>query len=251
MTKPKQYIDQSTLETLLDQQRKIFVDSMSAFVETTNKRIDSLAVQFSNDIASLKTSLEFSQKDIDGLKKADKLIHQIEKDLETLKTQTKESEKSLDYLDNQSRRNNLRIDGLPEIQNETWEKTEEVLKKTMMDTLGFTKDQVCSDLKIERAHRVKPNTRTNPDRHTERTVVVKFESFKGREALLRAAREKKPDGIFIREDFSNKVMERRRELLPEMYAARDDGKIAYLSFDKLIVRDRDRRDFNQASDRRR
>ena len=38
-------------------------------------------------------------------------------------------------------------------------------------------------------------------RHTETTVTVKFESLNV-EKHLRAVREKKTDGIFIREDFS-------------------------------------------------
>ena len=39
--------------------------------------------------------------------------------------------------------------------------------------------------------------------------------------------------------YSQRIMARRKELLPKMMKAREEGKIAYLSFDKLVVRDRD------------
>ena len=87
-------------------------------------------------------------------------------------------------------------------------------------------------LAIERAHRT--GGKTNRDR----TIVVKFASFKARDTILQAARAAKPRGVYVNEDFSMRVVNRRKELIPEMRAARDIGKIAYLSFDKLVVKDR-------------
>ena len=69
------------------------------------------------------------------------------------------------------------------------------------------------------------------------TVVVRFAKYKDKECVLRQAREKKPSGIFSDEDFSSKVMEKRKALLPRMKEARSEGKIAYISFDKLVIRD--------------
>ena len=67
---------------------------------------------------------------------------------------------------------------------------------------------------------------------------MKFRYFKDRDAVLQAARVNKPQGMFVNEDFSQRVVSRRKELIPAMREARDRGKIAYLSFDKLIVKDR-------------
>ena len=136
-----------------------------------------------------------------------------------------------DYLENQSRRNNLRIDGVKERGGETWEMTEEALRRTFEHGLKMPTEQVRS-LAIERAHRTGGKT----DR--DRTIVVKFASFKARDAILQAARAAKPRGVYVNEDFSMRVVNRRKELIPEMRAARDIGKIAYLSFDKLVVKDR-------------
>ena len=38
-----------------------------------------------------------------------------------------------------------------------------------------------------------------------------------------------------------RVVSRRKELIPEMKEARDRGKIAYLSYDRLVVKDRQER----------
>ena len=42
----------------------------------------------------------------------------------------------------------------------------------------------------------------------------------------------------MNEDCSRRVMARRKELLPKMMKAQEEGKIAYLTFDKLVVRER-------------
>ena len=70
---------------------------------------------------------------------------------------------------------------------------------------------------------------------------MKFSGFKARDAVLQAARATRPRGVYVNEDFSMRVVNRRKELLPEMKEARDRGKIAYLSFDKLVVKDRQKR----------
>ena len=60
----------------------------------------------------------------------------------------------------------------------------------------------------------------------DRTVVVKFASFKARYAVLQATRATRPRGVFVNEDFYKRVVSR---LLPE---------ITYLSFDRLVIKDR-------------
>ena len=87
---------------------------------------------------------------------------------------------------------------------------------------------------IERAHRT--GGAQNAER--DRTVVVNFTHFKDRDSVLQAARANQPRGVFVNEDFSMRVVSRRKELIPEMKEARDRGKIAYLSYDRLVVKDR-------------
>ena len=47
-------------------------------------------------------------------------------------------------------------------------------------------------------------------------MVVKFSSYKDREAVFKAAKVKQPDGIYFNEYFSSKVVDRKKQLYPEM-----------------------------------
>ena len=83
---------------------------------------------------------------------------------------------TIHYLENQSRRNNLRIDGVKERAEETWADTEQALRKVLETDLKMPTDHVKA-IAIERAHRT--GGAQNADR--DRTVVVKFTNFKERE----------------------------------------------------------------------
>ena len=67
---------------------------------------------------------EHVKTDADLHKKHDQTINRLSADVQKLDDQT-------DYLENQSRRNNLRIDGIKERGDETWEETEAALRRTL------------------------------------------------------------------------------------------------------------------------
>ena len=185
----------------------------------------------------LKASLQFTQKELQEVKQsvnvnndgniaADKLLAKLTDDI-------KRVDDAADYMENQSRLNNLIVDGVKEKPGETWQETKTALRQVVQRELKLPADQVGA-LQIERAHRTGAPTTTQ----CERTIVVKFASFKDRDTIIRAARTVKPNGFFFNEDFSQRVISRRKELLPDMRKARERGNIAYLSFDKLVVKDR-------------
>ena len=115
---------------------------------------------------------------------------------------------------------------------ESWEETEAALRLVVKRDLKLPAGKV-DNLHIERAH---SNGAATAQR--DRTIVVKFTSFKYRDAVIRAARTVKPRGVFVNEDYSQRVVTRRKELLPKMREARENGNIAYLSFDKLVMKDK-------------
>ena len=100
-------------EELLNHEIKI-KELIDTNVEHTNERLD----QLSSDINDLKESLEFTEQDIDN-----KLV-KVENELKDLKTDVKAIENDLlnadevpdklFELEDRSRRNNLRIDGIEE-----------------------------------------------------------------------------------------------------------------------------------------
>ena len=139
---------------------------------------------------------------------------------------------NIDYLENQSRRNNIRIDGIPELPGETWTQTENQVRETLHTKLRMTEVEA-ERVEIERAHRVGPQKKDKT-----RTVVLKLTKFKDREAIIKQAREAKIPGLYVNEDFSQRVIDKRKQLFPELKKARMEGKIAYLSYDRLVVRNK-------------
>ena len=87
-------------------------------------------------------------------------------------------------------------------------------------------------IEIERAHHSgKPASMSNKPR----PITVKLLRHKDKLSILAKAKTLKGSNIYINEDFSDTVRQKRRELLPEMKAAQERGDIAYLRYDKLIV----------------
>ena len=128
----------------------------------------------------------------------------------------------MEYLKNQSRRNNIRVSGIPEEPAETWEKVEEKVKAAVKEKLDF-------DIDIKCAHRVEKRKGGNGRRR--RTIVCRLESWKEREAVLRKARKVKPQGLFISKDLARATLEKRA-------AQVDKLKTAYFILDRLIIRDK-------------
>ena len=48
----------------------------------------------------------------------------------------------------------------------------------------------------------------------------------------------KPHGIHIYEDLAEETIAKRRELLPDLKRAKEEGKIVYFSYDKLVMKER-------------
>ena len=118
---------ESSVQVLLHGMIKSFMDSV---VTSINVPIDSVV----KDVAQLKDSLEFSQKDlIDHGEKIKSIEDNVSKIEATMK---KHIEKTV-YLENQSRRNNLRFEGLLEDDNETWDETEAKVKNVLVEKLDF------------------------------------------------------------------------------------------------------------------
>ena len=162
----------------------------------------------------------------DSSKQAERCdVMQADKVCESLLTFTDKME----YLEGQTRRNNLVIDGVAESPGETWADTEEKIKKILTEKL-----QLQHKVEVERAHRTgKPGGGDRP-----RPVVVKLLRFKDREAILQRAKSLRGTNIYINEDFTDAVRRKRKDLMPELKAARQRGDIAYLRYDKLVIHPR-------------
>ncbi len=147
--------------------------------------------------------------------------------VQSLQTANERLARKVDYLENQSRRNNIIVTGIPEQQNESWVDSKSCILG-LAEQLGVRLE--LHD--IERAHR------TGRRRHGQpRMIVAKLASFRKREELLRAAREylSRNSSVRVREDLSWAVRQTRKALIPFLQEAKASGRQASIRFDKLVV----------------
>ena len=111
------------------------------------------------------------------------------------------------FLQNRSRRNNLRIDGLQETPNETWKTCEEKVQEILKNNLGFA-----TEVEIDRCHRVKSRNQSGQHQGRPRTIICRFNKFKDKQQILNNAKKLRDTGIYIYEDFSKDTMDLRKTL---------------------------------------
>ena len=138
-----------TVKQMLDVQQSMLKTLFDSFISTVNARVDKLA----DSVASLKASHEFTQKcrrfvvlKIEARQRR-KGYCGNKKQCGTLWKQ------SIEYQENQSRRNNIRVFGIPELAGETCESAETKVKYAIMEKLNIEVD-------IERTHRVERSVAT-------------------------------------------------------------------------------------------
>ena len=149
-----------------------------------------------------------------------------------------------EYLENHSRRSNIKVFGIPEKAEiegpELWEVCENAVKDQICAKLNIKKEE-CQSMTIERAHRV--GKQHTPFRHLAdgtkvksraRPIVAKFLNWKDKEKVLREARLLKPDDIQFLEDFSKRTLDKRKAKIPELIAAHKSGKRAFLVMDRIV-----------------
>ena len=101
------------VKELLKQQESTLKVFLSAYMDSVNTRIDILI----KDVQCVKSSLEFTQAEVEELVTSDLRVKEVKVQIEDLGNK-------LDDLENRSRRNNLCFEGIPESLNETWQESE-------------------------------------------------------------------------------------------------------------------------------
>ncbi|XP_065662975.1 uncharacterized protein LOC136085583 [Hydra vulgaris] len=132
----------------------------------------------------------------------------------------------LRVMEDRSRRNNLRIDGIKESENESWVESECKVHKLFEECLDI------KNIKIERALRSGPR-----DVNKHRPIVLKLLNYKDKTEILKKSFKLKEKNIYINEDFSAETTEIRKGLRERRKRERESGKFAVISYDKLVICD--------------
>eukprot|EP00745_Piridium_sociabile_P029148 TRINITY_DN47464_c1_g1_i4.p1 TRINITY_DN47464_c1_g1~~TRINITY_DN47464_c1_g1_i4.p1 ORF type:complete len:325 (-),score=61.62 TRINITY_DN47464_c1_g1_i4:364-1338(-) len=179
-----------------------------------------------NDMADLKQShtdlkeeLHDMRDTIDSLKSEN---GSLKNDNSVLKTKVDDLEKKVDDLESRSKRNNLIIHGIPKHEKETWQDCEELVGEMITDKL-----EMSDSVQFDRVHRLNSSPKS--------PMVARCTFFKDKEKMLKVRAKLKGSGIFINEDFSFKVREIRRKLIPYLKAAKEQGKRVTMVYDHLVI----------------
>ena len=102
------------------------------------------------DVQEMKSSLQYTQREVEELKPTHVKLEDVNKELDKISKDLASDSLKMEYLENQSRRNNIHVNGIPESDNETWEDAEAKVERAMKDNLGIEVD-IDSDITEERA----------------------------------------------------------------------------------------------------
>ena len=121
----------------LEEHEKKFCEILKSHLETANQRLNKI----SDEVVELTKSLEFTQAEVK------EEITNIKDNLNQVKTEIQELGEDVldpDYgtnklieLEDSSRRNNIRIDGIEEEQYETWDRCEKKAQQVIKENLGI------------------------------------------------------------------------------------------------------------------
>ena len=230
---------------MLDMQNKAYRAATQLFMDDIKSEMRSIR----KDLEDVKMSVAFMSKDNDSMKvemkSVDLQIRKLSTKMDHVEGVTIDSFEDMaahvDYLENQSRRNNIKVLGVPEDTSErSWDDTEKKVKSLIKTTL-----KISEEVDIERAHRVgkfqKEGRKDFSGRYhppKPRAIVAKFKSWKVKEQILKKARDVRPKSLMFVGDFSQRTLERRRALIPELEEARNNNKQAFLVMDRLVIRDK-------------
>ena len=208
--------DRDYMKLLLDQN----LEAMKAFVGSAIHDVKDELKNLREENFELKRSLEFTQGELDGVKrKCDELSQKMNTvSLEDVCDRIR-------LLEDLSRSKNLRIVGLEEQNNgqENSEQTLDKVQKLVRDKL------LLSDVKLSLAYRIgifEP-TRT-------RQILVTCEDEKDKKKCLRVCNRLKGTKIYVNEDVSNATLKIRQSKMSELKRKREEGYTAFFSGTKIV-----------------
>ena len=247
MTVESQCITMPVLKEMLAMQKESYQSSLKLIMDSVKAEVKELR----RVVQETKESFSFISGKYDDVKmKFDVTESKIKAAFIQIEGMNKDTNKNLDeiedkqeYLENHSRRNNIKLLGAPDDDDEnSWDDTELIVKTLIKIELGI-QDEVA----IERAYRVwkkvqpRPQSKKEYRNHVESAstprpppIITKIQSWKVKEIILRIARKKKPKDVSFLNDCSQRTLELKTS--PECWKKeRKKGNVAFLHMEQLIV----------------
>ena len=202
-----------------------------ASIQTLNASLESKFEDLKSEVVDIKNSHAILTEEVQGLRNEVTDLKRINDDLlnenEEMKTRIGSLERATDDLEGRSRRNNLLFFGFHRHRDETNEDLEGRVQELLTDQL-----ELAEDVAFDRVHRLGsgPNA----------PVIARCSFFKQKVAILKAKAklQNQNSGVSIAEDFTQRVREVRKKLIPHLKKAKEEGKRATLVYDHLLIESR-------------
>ena len=214
------------LKLLLDVQSEAYKQNLKILHDD----IKELKRDYNEQINDLKHSLEFSQSTIDELQKKVKDLETETKDVSKQDIEIKDLRSKISRQEDYSRRINIKLDGIGENENETYEQTIVKVQKILKDKLEL------GNISIDIAHRL-PSAEGTKNRQP-RTILARLSKLSDRNAVFRYSWKLKNSGIWINEDLCEETINMQKLQRPKLIEARNSGKIAYFRGSKLVIKEK-------------
>ncbi|XP_028036131.1 uncharacterized protein LOC114247371 [Bombyx mandarina] len=182
---------------------------------------DNMKMEMQKQTAELTESLTKNLMD-----RMDEKLTPIIEENEQLKQKLSDLEKEMEYLKREKKSNNIIIFGLEKRENSTLELFNNV-KMTFKEALDINVEQS----EINKLYRLGKNIVQNKSR----PVLCSFTNAWRKDEIMKNRKSLK--NIYVSEDYSKEILEKRKALLPRLKEEREKGNIAFLIYDKLVVKE--------------
>lgn len=167
------------------------------------------------------------------LTEMDEKLERVTEELRTVKTENIElkdkitkQEQRMESLEKQIRRKNLIIKGIIDEEKEEESITKEKIE-IILNKMGIKIDVENETEEIRRIGKF------NEGR--ARPVIIKLMRYNKKIEILKNSNKLKETEIWIDEDYPKEVQEERKQLIPIMKVAREQGQKAQLRYNKLLI----------------
>lgn len=184
---------------------------------------DKIKIEMQKQTTELKESITNSI-----MEKMDEKLKSIITENKVLKEKILSLEKEVDYLKRDKKQNNVIIFGLGEEEESTSgliQVVKEIFNKDLHINIG--------DFEINKIYRIgKKSSDGKP-----RPILLSFVNFWKKNEVMKVRKNLKD--IYITEDYSKEVLEKRKMLQTKLKEERMKGNFAYIKYDKLVVKETD------------
>lgn len=154
----------------------------------------------------------------------DERINTLTKENTVLKSKISKIEQKLNILEKEKRKYNLILFGIEENEKSKTELVDNVKDIIIESGTHLDSQEISNIYRIGKKY----NNKNRP-------IVVSLTST-WKKQIIQKNKAELPQGIYIKEDFPKEVLEKRKQLQPQLEEERKKGNLAFLKYDKLIVK---------------